>query len=150
MCGCTAKFAKFVLIVFNLFFWVCTITVYHQGPRENSRIYPRICPSHPCSSHPCSRHPCSSHPCSNHLCSSHPCSSHPCSCYPMPQSSLFRHSYSSHHFFGHSIPVTRVLVTPFLVIPAPLTAVRAGNRSGSPNGFFNRLTMVRIGAVNFR
>ena len=26
---------------------------------------------------------------------------------------------------------------------------RAGNRSGSPNGFFNRLTMVRIGAVNF-
>ena len=27
---------------------------------------------------------------------------------------------------------------------------RAGNRSGSPNGFFNRLTMVRIGAVNFR
>ena len=27
---------------------------------------------------------------------------------------------------------------------------RAGNRSGSPNGFFNRLPMVRIGAVNFR
>ena len=29
-------------------------------------------------------------------------------------------------------------------------SVRAGNRSGSPNVFFNRLTMVRIGAVNFR
>ena len=27
---------------------------------------------------------------------------------------------------------------------------RAGKRSGPPNGLFNRFTMVRIGAVNFR
>ena len=34
--------------------------------------------------------------------------------------------------------------TPAAVLP------RAGKRSGLPNGLFNRLTMVRIGAVYFR
>ena len=32
----------------------------------------------------------------------------------------------------------------------PLPSARAGNWSGAPNGFLNRFTMVRIGAVNFR
>ena len=31
-----------------------------------------------------------------------------------------------------------------------LGIVRAGKRSGPPNGLFNRFTMGRIGAVNFR
>ena len=53
-------------------------------------------------------------------------------------------------YSGTGSCVILVNSTKFLIFFDTLYVARAGNRSGSPNGFFNRLTMVRIGAVNFR